>query len=162
MTMFKLFNDCDRYETMMNNDRQCLIKQFNVKNSNPFGIFMMLLLLHCDFCSLQCSLVVLFSVSPLKADYKARSSSLTTQISTDAEITPRDSLAEPVDDVFLAKEQGTSGATPDKPTHKSLSCAELKERAEDHNKLIEAIHKQVCGLKFCLSIYSYKKLASHM
>ena len=53
-------------------------------------------------------------------------------------------------DGLKAKDQTNSKPARVENGAKSISYAELKERVEAHSKLVEAVHEQVCIMKFHL------------
>ena len=83
-----------------------------------------------------------FSVNPLRACYKQRSASFGTQISTEEGSTPRDSQTDPLINSRAADQKNLKPTSVESGS-KSLSSSELKECAEVHSKLIEAVQKQV-------------------
>ena len=91
-----------------------------------------------------------FSVTPLRTDYKPRTAVLTPQVSTEGEKITHDIVRETSVDSVKAKDQKNPRPARVENGVKPISTAELKERVEAHSKLLDAVHEQVCIIKFHL------------
>ena len=86
-----------------------------------------------------------FIVVPLKADYRPISTSVASKRPAEnvAQVASTEEVVEPVKTQAEATIRSEEAQEEPRITHKTLSFSELREIAETHTKLKEALHQQV-------------------